>query len=74
LWNGKTCVLQVTDAGAESMTLRAIVSSADASKAWDLRCLVREGLIAYLNAHHPECLPKRRVLVQEGGRDRDGEA
>jgi small-conductance mechanosensitive channel len=74
LWNGKTCVLQVTDAGAESMTLRAIVSSADASRAWDLRCLVREGLIAYLNAHYPECLPKRRVLVQAEGRGRDGES
>lgn len=65
LWNGKTCVLQVTDAGEQSMTLRAIVSAADASRAWDLRCLVREGLIKYLNGHCPECLPKRRVLLQE---------
>ncbi|MEZ7198110.1 mechanosensitive ion channel family protein [Pseudodesulfovibrio karagichevae] len=74
LWNGKTCALQVTDAGAESMTLRAIVSSPDASKAWDLRCLVREGLIVYLNAHCPQCLPKRRVLLQDPGRERDGES
>ncbi|OIQ50626.1 Mechanosensitive ion channel [Pseudodesulfovibrio hydrargyri] len=74
LWNGKTCVLQVTDAGEQSMTLRAIVSAPDASKAWDLRCLVREGLIGYLNEHHPECLPKRRVLLQEAGPGREGEA
>ncbi|EGB16095.1 MscS Mechanosensitive ion channel [Pseudodesulfovibrio mercurii] len=70
LWNGKTCVLQVTDAGPETMTLRAIVSAADASRAWDLRCLVREGLIGYLNGHYPECLPRRRVLLQ-GGPDRE---
>jgi small-conductance mechanosensitive channel len=74
LWNGKTCVLQVTDAGAETMTLRAIVSASDASKAWDLRCLVREGMIRYLNEHYPECLPKRRILLQGDGRDREGEA
>ena len=64
LWNGKTCVLQVTDAGVETMTLRAIVSSPDAPSAWDLRCLVREGLIEFLKANYPECLPKHRVLVQ----------
>ncbi|WP_207264588.1 mechanosensitive ion channel domain-containing protein [Desulfovibrio sp. Huiquan2017] len=73
LWNGGTCVLQVTDAGPDTMTLRAIVGSPDASRAWDLRCLVREGLITYLNAHHPECLPRRRVLLQSGG-GLDGEA
>ena len=67
MWNGKTCVLQVTDAGPESMTIRAIVSASDASRAWDLRCLVREGLIAYLNERYPECLPQRRVLLRQGG-------
>ncbi len=34
LWDGKTCVLQVVDSGPETMTLRAIMSSPDASKAW----------------------------------------
>lgn len=64
LWDGKTCVLQVTDAGPETVTLRAIVSSPDASSAWDLRCLLREKLIEYLRKHYPESLPKRRIAVQ----------
>ncbi|MUM76641.1 mechanosensitive ion channel [Pseudodesulfovibrio sp. F-1] len=71
LWNGKTCVLQVTEAGPETMTVRALVSASDASRAWDLRCLVREGLIAYLRANHPQALPRRRVVLEQGA-DKDG--
>jgi small-conductance mechanosensitive channel len=66
LWNGKTCVLQVTEAGPETMTVRAIMSSPDASRAWDLRCLVREGLIEFLKVNHPDCLPRRRVVIEGG--------
>ena len=65
LWNGKTCGLQVTEAGPETMTVRALVSASDASRAWDLRCLVREGLIEFMRANHPEHLPKRRVLIED---------
>jgi len=65
LWDGKTCVLQVTEAGAETMTVRVLASSGDASKAWDLRCLLREGLIDFVRTHHPECLPKRRIVMGE---------
>lgn len=66
LWDGKTCVIQVTDAGPETMTVRALVSSQDASKAWDLRCLLREGLIDYVKTNYPESLPRRRVSIQGG--------
>lgn len=65
LWDGRTCLLQVTDAGQDTMTIRALVSAADASNAWDLRCTVREGLIAYLRDNYPHCLPKRRLAMQE---------
>ncbi|BCS88230.1 mechanosensitive ion channel family protein [Pseudodesulfovibrio sediminis] len=65
LWDGKTCVLQVTDAGAENMTVRVLASSPDASKAWDLRCLLREGLISFVQAQYPDCLPRRRVVLGE---------
>lgn len=65
LWDGNTCVLQVTEAGAETMTLRALVSAANSSKAWDLRCFVREKLIAFLQANHPRCLPVRRLRLQD---------
>jgi small-conductance mechanosensitive channel len=60
-WDGRVCVLQVTDASARAMQLRALVSSADSGRGWDLRCRVREGLIAYVQAHHPQSLPRWRA-------------
>ncbi|QJB55305.1 mechanosensitive ion channel domain-containing protein [Pseudodesulfovibrio sp. zrk46] len=63
LWDGKTCVLQVTEAGAEDMTIRVLAGSPDASSAWELRCKVREGLIAFIQNNYPDSLPKRRLVM-----------
>lgn len=60
-WDGRVQVLQVTDATERTMQLRALVSAADSSLCWDLRCRVREGLIAYLQTHYPQCLPRSRM-------------
>ncbi len=49
LWDKRTCALQVTDSDAASMTLRALVSAEDASRLWELRCNVRERMLAFLN-------------------------
>jgi small-conductance mechanosensitive channel len=59
LWNGKVADLQVTDAKDGRLELRAIVSAATLRKAWDLRCAVREKLIAFLQREHPNALPGR---------------
>ncbi|GAB6052967.1 mechanosensitive ion channel [Magnetospira thiophila] len=66
LWDGRVCGLQVTDATAATVELRALVSAADASKAWDLRCHVREELLTWLQAEHPESLPRLRAELQTG--------
>lgn len=63
LWDGRVCVLQVTEAGPQTMTLRALVSSADSSRNWDLRCLVRERLIDFVRRTMPGALPLRRVAL-----------
>jgi small-conductance mechanosensitive channel len=65
LWDGKTCGVQVTEAGAEDMTIRVLVSSSNASRSWDLRCLIREGLIVYIREHCPSALPKRRLVIDQ---------
>jgi len=67
LWDREAWGLQVTDSTARTMTLRALMSAADSSAAWDLRCLVRERLIGYLQEHHPESLPRVRVEADDGG-------
>jgi small-conductance mechanosensitive channel len=62
-WNGKTCVLQVTDLSETTMQLRCLMSANSSSMAFDLRCLVRERLIEFLQTHYPQCLPTRRDAV-----------
>ena len=62
-WDGKVCGLQVTDASERTIKLRALVSSADSGKGWDLRCEVREKLVAFLEREHGKALPKLRTEV-----------
>jgi len=62
-WDQRVCSLQVTDAGADGVQLRALVSAADASRLWELRCLVREHLVDYLQREHPGALPQARVQI-----------
>jgi small-conductance mechanosensitive channel len=64
-WDGRVCLIQVTEAGERSMQLRALVSAADAGKAWDLRCHVRERLIEYIGREWPMYLPRLRAELQE---------
>jgi small-conductance mechanosensitive channel len=63
-WDGKVCGLQVTNATEQTMELRALVSAADSSKAWDLRCEVREKLIEFIQNKYPEALPKTRAEIR----------
>ena len=65
LWDGKAKALQVTDCGERSLEIRALMSAANGSSAWDLRCLVREEMTAWLRDDHPEWLPKVRLRGEE---------
>lgn len=72
-WDGRVCVLQVTDATDRTIELRALVSASDSSILWDLRALVREKLIEFLQREYPECLPRQRVEMPSlDGRPLDG--
>ncbi|MEJ2858605.1 MULTISPECIES: mechanosensitive ion channel family protein [unclassified Saccharothrix] len=61
LWDGRVCVLQVTDAVGSFVRVRALVSATDAGRLWDLRCEVREHLVSWLRVHQPAALPQLRV-------------
>jgi small-conductance mechanosensitive channel len=63
LWDQKVCVLQVSDTSEHTMQIRALTSAADSSKAWDLRCLVREKLIKFQQEKYPNSLPKARAEI-----------
>jgi small-conductance mechanosensitive channel len=61
LWDREAWGLQVTDAKDRTLELRALMSAADSSALWDLRCLVRERLVGYLQSSHPSALPRLRA-------------
>ena len=65
-WDQRFWNVQITDADAHGMTLRVLCTAADASQAWDLRCDIREALIAWLNGNHPDCLPRVRAELEKG--------
>ncbi len=61
LWDGRFFNLQVTDATERTMQLRVLCTAASSSLAFDLRCEVREGVIAYMQREYPEFLPRMRI-------------
>jgi small-conductance mechanosensitive channel len=68
-WDGRLVLLQVTDTSEKSIQLRALVSSSDSSRNWDLRCHVREGLIAFIAREYPEYLPHLRAEMVDRGQE-----
>ncbi len=61
LWDGKAAGLQVTEATPQGIQLRALMSARNSSDSWNLRCLIREQLIAFLQDRYPQCLPHTRI-------------
>src|SRR5262245_51451522 len=64
LWDGRVVSLQVTDAKERTIELRALVSARSGPACWDLRCEVREKLIAFLQQDFPTALPRERAEVE----------
>jgi small-conductance mechanosensitive channel len=61
LWSGEVVNLQVVETSEQALQLRALVSARTSEQAWDLRCEVREKLIAFLQETYPTALPKQRA-------------
>lgn len=64
LWDGQVAVLQVTDFREQVMEIRMLVSARNSGRAFDLRCEVREKMIAWLQDAHPHALPRWRGELQ----------
>ena len=68
-WDRKVNVLQVTEAKERTLELRALASSSDASKSWDLRCEVREKLVDFVQRNYPDSLPRLRATLRHATPD-----
>jgi small-conductance mechanosensitive channel len=56
-WDGDVAKLQVQEARENSLELRVIASARTSGAVAELRYEIREKTIAYLQEHHPQCLP-----------------
>lgn len=61
-WDKKVKAIQVTDCKESVIEVRALMSARNSSDAFDLRCIVREKLIEFIQNEYPEALPKTRIL------------
>lgn len=73
LWDGKVDVVQVTDTKPNYVEIRSLVSAKDSPTAWDLRVLVREKLIVFLQQNYPESIARTTRLTVEHKDDNNEE-
>lgn len=60
LWNGETGTLQVVDAKANCLVLRAVVSASDSSTMSDLKHYLREKMVLWFQTEAPQSIPASR--------------
>ncbi|WP_042877582.1 mechanosensitive ion channel family protein [Cupriavidus necator] len=60
-WDQRFFNLVVTDATERTMQIRVLCTAASSGQAWDLRCVVREGLIDFMQREFPQYLPRLRI-------------
>ncbi len=61
LWDGDVVSLQVTDVTDRVAQVRCLASARNAPTAFDLRCEIREQMLAFMRDECPEALPKERI-------------
>jgi small-conductance mechanosensitive channel len=62
LWDKAVKNVAMTDAGKEGIVeVRVLVSARDSATLFDLRCLVRERLVAFIQERHPGAFPSTRI-------------
>ncbi len=60
-WDGRVCIAQVTETAEHTIQVRLLVSARNSGELFDLRCVVRERMIDYLERCHPHALPRLRA-------------
>jgi len=66
LWDGRAAAVQVTDMTRDTLEVRVLMSARGGSEMFDLRCDVREAVVAALAKDQPQALVRARVMLEEG--------
>jgi small-conductance mechanosensitive channel len=59
-WDGKLCAMHVTNLTDRTMELRCAMSSRNSAENFELRCMVREEMTAWIQENYPEAFPTTR--------------
>ena len=60
LWDRRVNAFQVTNLSEHTMELRCLLSARNSSESFDLRCIVREKMIDYIQKNYPDAFPRTR--------------
>ncbi len=64
LWDKRVRALQVTDTSVDAIEVRLLMSAADASAAFDLRCAIRESMLSWIRENQPTAIVRRRIAAE----------
>lgn len=65
LWDKRVNAVHVTDNKELTVEVRFLMSANNSGHIFDLRCYVRENMIAFIRANYPNSLPKTRVELYQ---------
>jgi small-conductance mechanosensitive channel len=65
LWDKRVSAIQLTNVTDRNVEVRALVSATNSGSLFDLRCYIRENLIAFIQQNYPESLPRTRMELRE---------
>ena len=66
LWDRQVINVAVTDFKEQTMEIRILASASNAGRTFDLRCEIREKIIAFIQREYPHALPRLRADVADG--------
>src|SRR3546814_16209480 len=61
-WDKRAQGLQVTDMSNETIEVRLLMTARNSGDLFDMRCALREGMLAWIRGEMPEAPVRRRTL------------
>jgi len=74
LWDKRVCGLQVTNLSEHTMELRCLISAANSSNQFDLRCIVREKMVTFIQQNYSDAFPRTRFSATSRPESTDNSA
>lgn len=74
-WDGNVCDLHVTELTDRTVQIRCQVSAADRNKGFELCCVIRERMLAWIRQNYPTAFPMTRfqMLPEPSSRRTEGD-